>query len=52
MILGSLVIWFGDNVDWLNGANYENSGITEKVLLTCLSISVGKYFIKNLFGKD
>ena len=52
MILGSLLIWFGDNVDWLKDVNYENIGITEKVLMTCFGILVGKNCIKNLFGKD
>ena len=49
LMLYPLVIWFGDNADWLEGINHKNISITEKVLMSCFSIAFGLFITKELF---
>ncbi len=51
MIICPLIIWFGDNIDWLD-MGFGDKSITEKIFMTWFFIGFGLAFLKDLFRKD
>lgn len=51
MLLYPLLIWFGDNIDWLS-ISYESDSVAKKMFMTWFYIAFGLGFVKDLFRKD